>query len=205
MFQLYSKTNSKLFSKSFLKTQKYTLYLSKQFAYNGYRYFGLKHSDNQEKPEKVIISEEELIKSQFLKDKTFFERNKLTFGMFGTGIVSSLFGTFIYFMFNKLGFPFLSTILYGASFGNLFRAEKCGLKLRKFYEDMKGINSQKYENLNSFFFLFLEKTFLSLLKDLMLKNPELSNHLRKETLCFSNMYLQRKSHAENRSTVITSD
>jgi len=37
----------------------------------------------------------------------------------------------------------------------------------------------------------------------MLKNEEINKFVRKETLCFSNMHLQRKSHSENRCQLST--
>ena len=56
-------------------------------------------------------------------------------------------------MKNKaIGFPLVATTLYTGSFISLCRAEKVGLKLMKFYQDLKGVNAQKYENLNKYFF-----------------------------------------------------
>jgi len=45
--------------------------------------------------EQVIITEQELIDAQYFRKKTFGERNKATFGLLATGVVSSFIGTFL--------------------------------------------------------------------------------------------------------------
>jgi len=47
-----------------------------------------------------------------------------------------------------IGYPIVASTLYAATVISLCRAEKVGLKAMKFYQDMKGVNAQKYENLN---------------------------------------------------------
>jgi len=94
MFRFCPNKSSKSFLKSFLSSQKSYLSISKQFYYTGHRYFGLKTQGETDKPEQVIISEEELLNSKLLKDKTFRERNKLTLGMFTTAVITSIFGIF---------------------------------------------------------------------------------------------------------------
>jgi len=102
MLQLYSKHHLKSFLKSCLSPQRNHFCRPKQFYFVGCRNFSLKPSDNSEKPEQVIISEEELVNSQLLRDKSFRERNKLTLGMFGTGLVSSFIGILINLFLYKI-------------------------------------------------------------------------------------------------------
>ena len=97
-------------------------------------------------------------------------------------------------------------MLFGASFVSLFRAERYLLKLRKLYEDVYGVNTQKYENLNKYIIICLKKKEVmkySLLAEIMLKNDEICHYIKKDTLCFTNMMLARRSHAENRSNIIS--
>jgi hypothetical protein len=100
-----------------------------------------------------------------------------------------------------IGYPLVATSLYTASFISLCRAEKFGLKLMKFYQDLKGVNAQKYENLNKYNLIQKNENLMyydSLLKEHMIKHDELGKFINTNTLVIMNMDLKRRSHVENR-------
>jgi len=152
------------------------LQISKPLFYRSDYKFSSQNEPKESNPaEQVIITEQELIDAQYFRKETFRERNKATLGFLATGIASSF-----------LGYPLVASTLYAASVISLCRAEKYGLKIMKFYQDMKGVNAQKYENLNN------------LLKEHMFKNEELNKFINTNTLVIMNMDLRRRSHVENR-------
>lgn len=58
-------------------------------------YYAFSSNKPKNEPENIdqyIISEEELVSTDYLKPKTFFERNKVTLGLFGTSILFSFLG-----------------------------------------------------------------------------------------------------------------
>jgi len=177
MFKVYSRAQlGFLYKKCIPPLSKNHVEISRALIYRADYKFSFQNQPKESDPaEQVIITEQELIDAQYFRKKTFGQRNKFTFGIFASGLVSSF-----------AGFPLVATTLYTASFISLCRAEKLGLKAMKFYQDLKGVNAQKYENLNN------------LLQDHMLKNEELSKFINKETLVIMNMDLKRRSHVENR-------
>lgn len=94
MNKLYSKPNLGLFknaSNNILRPSQVWSYKA-LYSQPAYFYRQQKKKPEEKEDEQYIISDEELLDSQVMRNKTFRERNKVTFGLFGTGVVSSFLG-----------------------------------------------------------------------------------------------------------------
>eukprot|EP01017_Pseudomicrothorax_dubius_P042618 TRINITY_DN6986_c0_g1_i7.p1 TRINITY_DN6986_c0_g1~~TRINITY_DN6986_c0_g1_i7.p1 ORF type:complete len:184 (+),score=36.48 TRINITY_DN6986_c0_g1_i7:64-615(+) len=137
-------------------------------------------STEQPKPEEAkprrreldVKDAEELLRYT-IEPKSFFQRNKLTFAFLGAGAICH----YLHYEFLLLGF-------YGLTLANFLRVENIYLNIRKWYEELYGVNDVKYNNLNA------------LLAERMLADPELSIFIRKESLTFSGHNLVRRTHSE---------